>query len=335
VAVWTVKGGRHGEREERLLQRGLIGGGWEELPDLSSIDSFPALRTLLEETYPDFSKNTINSYVGQLWSLRARMQNGEFVVLPLKTSGTIAVGRITGDYEYLGDAGNDIQHVRRVEWLKTDIPRDAFDQDLLYSFGAYLTFGQVQRDLAEERVAAVLKGTQPPSVAPADKGALPDQPPPDVEAIAREQVRQYISRTYSGHDFAALIGDVLGSQGFVVTVSPPGADQGVDIMAGSAPMGLGHPRIIVQVKKGQAGVDEFRSLSGLVTRHDADYGLLVAWGGFKGTVRSEAKGDHFRMRLWDSEDVLSAIFDSYELLPDDVRSGLPLQRVWALVPESD
>jgi predicted Mrr-cat superfamily restriction endonuclease len=37
MTVWTVKGGRHGEREERLLREGLFGGGWERLPSLAAI----------------------------------------------------------------------------------------------------------------------------------------------------------------------------------------------------------------------------------------------------------------------------------------------------------
>jgi ketosteroid isomerase-like protein len=33
MAVWTVKGGRHGEREERCLELGVVGGGWEQIQD--------------------------------------------------------------------------------------------------------------------------------------------------------------------------------------------------------------------------------------------------------------------------------------------------------------
>ena len=37
MAVWTVKGGRQGERESRLLENGLLGGGWELLPSLEHV----------------------------------------------------------------------------------------------------------------------------------------------------------------------------------------------------------------------------------------------------------------------------------------------------------
>ncbi len=37
------------------------------------------------------------------------------------------------------------------------------------------------------------------------------------------------------------------------------------------------------------------------------------------------------MRLWDAEDLLTALFSIYERLPEGIRTELPLQRVWALV----
>src|SRR5687767_7927479 len=134
MAVWTVKGGRQGEREARLLQHGLLGGGWEQLPSLADVSAREELAKRYAEAYPDVAVKTASNYVGQLWSLIHRMSEGELVVLPLKTTGTIAVGRITGPYEYRTDLGEDLRHVRPVKWERDDIPRDAFDQDVLYSF---------------------------------------------------------------------------------------------------------------------------------------------------------------------------------------------------------
>lgn len=336
--VWTVKGGRHGEREERLLEHGLIGGGWERLPLLEGVTSKQDLAALYVEHLPEASDKRMANHVAQLWSLRDRMKVNELVVMPLKTTGTIAVGRISGDYEYRQDLGDDLRHCRPVRWLATDVARDAFDQDLLYSFGAFLTFAQVRRDSAEERVLAAMQGRRrPPSIRlPGDADTEELEQTPNVEALAREQVRQYISQRFVGHDLAALVAVVLKAQGFTApSVSPPGADRGVDILAGSGPMGLGSPRLAVQVKSGQAGVDEFRALRGVVEDFRADQGLLVAWGGFKGRVRTEARQAFFTIRLWDAEELLDELFSVYEQLPDDLRSELPLQRVWALVPSEE
>jgi restriction system protein len=94
-----------------------------------------------------------------------------------------------------------------------------------------------------------------------------------------------------------------------------------------------NPRVLVQVKTGQASIEDFRALRGLVGSHGADQGLLVAWGGFRGTVVTEAKRDYFLIRLWDADELLGALFDVYDELPGDVKSALPLKRVWALVPD--
>jgi restriction system protein len=335
VAVWTARGGRRGEREERLLQHGLIGGGWERLPSLAGLTSKEELAARYAEAMPDVAKQAAANYVGQLWSLVSRMQDGELVVMPLKTSGTVAVGRIRGPYEYRDDLGPDLHHVRPVQWITTDAPRDAFDQDLLYSFGAFLTFGQVRRDRAEERILWAIEGrSSPEGETDLAEEAADVADHPDVEEVAREQIRQSISQRFAGHELAALVGALLRAQGLHVQVSPPGADQGVDIRAGAGPMGLDSPRVLVQVKTGQAGIDEFRALRGLVSAQGADQGLLVAWGGFKGTVLAEAKHDYFMIRLWDAEDLLEALFLVYDRLSDDLRSELPLKRVWAAVEPS-
>lgn len=331
MAVWTVKGGRHGEREERCLEHSVIGGGWEDIPNLAEVGSKEELSALCEESAPSWSPHTRANYVAQLWSLRERMQDGELVVLPLKTSGTIAVGRIDGPYSYRDDLGSDFKHARSVEWIATDVPRDAFDQDLLYSFGAFLTIGRVQRERAEARILAALGS--PTEEAP-EEGQ--DEAPEadssiDPAQIARDQVRKHITQTIAGHDLADLVGAIFEARGFSVEVSPPGPDGGVDLFMGSGPTGRESPRVVAQVKTGQAGVDQYRSIFGLKESMNADQGLLVAWGGFKRSVKREARGQHFSMLLWDADDLIDALFDAYGSLRDDIRSRLPLKRIWVLV----
>jgi len=87
MAVWTVKAGRHGEREERCLDHGVAGGGWEQISDLTQIESKDALNDLCAREAPGWAAKTRSNYVAQLWSLRERMQQNELVVLPLKTTG--------------------------------------------------------------------------------------------------------------------------------------------------------------------------------------------------------------------------------------------------------
>jgi restriction system protein len=192
----------------------------------------------------------------------------------------------------------------------------------------------VNRDRAEERILAVVEGHSPPR---ADDEAAADsvETAPDIDALSREQVRQHISHHIAGHELAHLVAAVLTTQGLVVSESPPGPDRGVDVLAGAGPLGLDSPRLAVQVKTGTAGVDEFRALRGVMEDFRAEQGLLVAWGGFKGTARAEARHAHFSIRLWDADDVLDQLFAVYEALPGDVRSAIPLKRTWSLVLPSE
>lgn len=337
MVVWIVKGGSQGEFEESFLTQRVVGKGGN-LPDLSNVKSVADVRAIFEEFSPDATKSQVANQVGQFWSLIRRMEKGELVVVPLKTTGTIAIGRIDGEYQYRVDLAESLHHVRPVRWINTEVPRDAFDQDLLYSFGAFITVGRVQRDQAEERILAATKRQAAPALASAaegTEGAAAVEEALDVEAVAREEIRQFISAHFAGHDLARLVGDILKGHGFITTISPPGADQGVDILAGRGPIGLDSPRVVVQVKTGQAGIEEFRSLRGLVHSRAADQGMLVAWGGFKGTVRTEAKQDYFKIRLWDAENLLTALFSVYDRLPASLRSELPLHNVWALVRPSE
>lgn len=332
MAVWTVKGGRHGEREERCLDHGVIGGGWEDIPDLSSVSSKDELSSLCETSAPSWSTRTRANYVAQLWSLRERMTTEELAVLPLKTSGTIAVGRISGHYAHRDDLGSDFRHARPVDWLATDVPRDSFDQDLLYSFGAFLTIGRVHRENAEQRILKAIGAPTESPVANADEDEAPEaETSIDPAQLAREQIRQHITQTIAGHDLADLVGAIFEARGFTVLVSPPGPDGGVDLLMGSGPTGRDSPRVVAQVKTGQAGVDQYRSIFGLKESMQADQGLLVAWGGFKGHARREAQAQPFSMLLWDADDLLDALFEAYGSIRDDIRSRLPLQRMWVMV----
>lgn len=135
---------------------------------------------------------------------------------------------------------------------------------------------------------------------------------------------------------ARLVGSILRAEGYQVEISKPGADGGVDILAGTGPMGFGQPRLAVQVKSGStpADVGVLRELQGVMPRFGADHGLIVSWAGFKDSVIREARQLFFEVRLWDSGDLVAALQDNFEKLPEELQAELPLKRIWLLV-ESD
>lgn len=317
MAVWMVRAGRYGEREATALDKGIAVIGWDELPDLSQVKSREELDKLCRETYPDAKPNTITNWVGQLWAFRKRIQIGDLIVLPLKNRSVIAIGRVKGPYRYLPDMPPGSRHTRQVEWLNTDIPRNAFDKDLLYSMGVSMTVCQIQRNNAEERISAILSGTQ----LKGDKGG--GQPPDeiaDLEVYARDQIREYLGRKFKGHEFARLVNEILRAQGYLTFLSPAGSDGGVDIIAGRGQMRFDPPRLCVQVKSTEAPVDVgvLRELQGSMKNFGAQQGLLVSWGGFKNSVYTEARRLFFEVRLWDADDLVRALVENYDRLSGDL-----------------
>lgn len=254
------------------------------------------------------------------------------MALPSKIQSTIAIGKVEGHYEYRTDLGDDIHHIRKVKWMKTDIPRTDFDQDLLYSLGAAMTVCQIRRNNAEARVKAMLEGKR---IKITRRYEIEAEERIDIEQVARDQILDFIKRKFKGHDLARLVEAVIQAQGYVTQRSEPGPDGGVDILAGAGPMGFDRPRICVQVKSSSspADVTVLRSLPGTIQTFKADQRLLVSWGGFNRKVLEESRLSFFTVRLWDSSALLDEILKHYEKFPDSLQAELPLKKIWGIVLE--
>jgi len=329
MSVWLVRAGSRGEQEEGALSNNVVTISWEELPDLSKIKTKEELSELYIKTYPTAKKMEAANHVGQIWRFLHEIQKGDLVVLPLKAQSAVAIGKVIGDYEY-GKITSNIKHIRRVEWIKT-LPRSAFDQDILYSLGAFMTVCKIERNDAENRIKKVLKGEKPPSDGEGHKEEI------DIEEYARDQIIKFLNARLKGHDLARLVTAILNAQGYVTTMSPPGPDGGVDILASSGPFGFDNPRICVQVKSSLAPIDVsvLRELQGVMQKVRASQGLLVSWGGFTQRALQEARDSFFTIRLWDQGSILNEIFKCYDKFDSDLKAELPLKRIWALVKEEE
>jgi restriction system protein len=175
----------------------------------------------------------------------------------------------------------------------------------------------------------MLGGSQVPGLREHSEGL------PDLSQLAHDQIVAHIQARFSGHALATLVNAVLRAEGWLTKPSLPGADEGVDILAGRGSLGLDEPRLCVQVKSqnSPADVTIYRTLQGAMQTFNAQQGLLVCWGGFNKVVLTEARTGHFSVRLWDSGDLVEAIYRTYERLPAEVQAELPLKRGWMLVVE--
>lgn len=340
--LWLVRLGAFGEQEAHALASGELVTGWD-IDDLTPATTREAVLAQLQIAYPDEKPGTLQNWSAQLNQLRNVVAPGDLIVCPMKTTGQVAIGRVKGDYRHIGGT----HPARIVEWLRQDLPRDAVKQDLLYSMGASQTVCEISRNGAVARVEVMAtKGVDPgPSMAlpalakPKDdlETVDADQGQIDLAYLARDQIERRISAHFAGHAFTQLIAAILRAQGYQTRVSPPGADKGIDILAGQGGLGFDGPRLVVQVKSGDIVTDQptLQGLLGCIADTRAEHGLLVSWSGFTSAVRARTNELYFRVRMWGREEILNALLSVYDDLPEEIRAELPLRRVWSLVPEAE
>jgi restriction system protein len=346
TAAWVVRTGKHGERDAWALESGFTGGGWLEIPDLTPATSRDDVGRIAQTVYGTESPASVANVTGQLYALRSRIKPGDLMVLPLKTTSQIAFGRVADGYRYLSDNDPTKRHVIPVQWMRTDLPRTAVGKDLLFTLGSALTIFQATKNDAVRRLEALAAtGVDPGATTSAHegkRGALPgdgdaelDSPEwnTDIETVARDRIAAHILQRYAGHGMADIVTAILTVDGFHCITSPPGADGGIDVHAGRGPLGLDSPKLLVQVKSDQSpiGAPIVTQLHGVMGTHGADQGLLVAWGGLTRPARDALKNHHFRVRIWDADDIVDAVIRTYDRLPEAIRSGIPLKPVWILV----
>lgn len=326
----------------------MLGRRLGQVEDLSECSTREDVAHATAKAYPGASEAKLANFTGQLWALRGRIKPGDLMVMPMKTTKQIALGRVTGLYEYrASEQDGSKRHLVAVDWKRTDLPRTAVKQDLLFTLGSAMTIFSPNKNNALARLEQLLEhGTDPGQVVtplvPKQKAGQTvdttegvDEPElsPDIEEVAKDQITIRITEEFSGHGLASLVIALLEAEGMSCRQSPPGPDGGIDIVAGQGLLGLDSP-ILVQVKSGgQVGSPVVSQLQGVMSAYGASQGLLVAWGGLSKQALDVLKSHQLRIRVWEASDVVDSVLALYEKLDDDIRSRLPLKRVWMLADQ--
>lgn len=342
MSIWLFRAGKSGEYEEKFLNDNRIYLTWQNLDvDLKQYKDRTAHLQKLQEMYPTEKINTLRNWESQIYPIAHRMQKGDWVVLPSKRTSTIHIGIITGDYEYDINNGNPYYHYRDVEWFAKDIPRNNFDQDILYSFGAFMTVCKITRNDAENRIKAMKENNwKVPSVLNTVFQEADDAQSDsftNLEEAIYDAISKHIYHKFKGYKMENLIGEILRAKGFTVYHSNQGADGGKDLLASGGEMGFGSPKICVQVKTQDTPIDRptLDRLGGVMNNVQAECGLLVSWNGFKDSVERERGNQFFKIRLWDSTDIIKELFANYDKLSPVTRAEIPLKQIWILSETND
>lgn len=342
MAVWLIRAGSQGQYEQKFINENRVYVTWDGLKhDLSAMAVRDDLIAALTITDPDAKPKKLMNHASQIWPFAHAISVGDMVVLPSKNQPVIYIGEVVSDYNFEAKAEDPFYHWRSVKWLSEPVPRSHFSQDLLYSFGAFMTICRIQRNNAEARLAAMAaNGWRAETLKQAidDKQAFTtcdasdEDIETDLEALGQGRIVKLIEAKFKGHQLTRLVAAILTAQGYTCWQSPAGADGGVDILAANGPMGFGTQQICVEVKSGDGLVDRptVDKLMGAMTKFNATQGLFVAWGGFRGNVQKELASSFFRVRLWSQNDLLEQLFMHYEKLDEEIKAELPLKRIWTV-----
>jgi restriction system protein len=329
------------ERAQGDDKSGLVCIGWTRLGDLSPHDTIDKLKTHYAERMPEKSMAHIRTSAGQVFRFAHEMQVDDPIVYPIKGSRDVLIGRIAGPYEYRDDPelqAADAANVRKVEWLQR-VPRVAFSQPALNSFGAFLSVFQVDEHLPE--INEVLAGRESPpeeAVSPADDAAGSSDAVDEAEEDARDAVEEatqatkdYLLRkwTRSKQDFEEVVAGVFRALGYTATVTQATHDLGVDIVAHQDPLGVSGVVLKIEVKSGTSsiGAPAVKQLRGVLNQ--GEKGVLVSLGGFSTDARHTDQNDA-NLVLIDADRFVDLFLSSYEKLPADLRHRFPLQPVYVV-----
>ncbi|MFP3351375.1 restriction endonuclease [Pseudoalteromonas sp. SIMBA_153] len=343
MSIWLIRAGSQGQFEQKFISENRVYVTWDGLnSDLTKMRERQELIDALSINDPDAKPKKLMNHASQVWPFAHAINMGDRVILPSKIQPVIYIGKITSNYNFDKNGTDPFFHWRSVEWLPDPIPRRHFSQDLLYSFGAFMTICRIQRNNAEERINAMEANgwkaeTQRQIINQtvnylSNQDANDEEVEIDLEELGHSQIIKLIEAKFRGHNLTRLVSAILTAQGYTCWQSPEGADGGADILAGDGPMGFGAQRICVEVKSGDGLVDRptVDKLMGAMTKFNATQGLFVAWGGFKGNVQKELASSFFRVRLWTQHDLLEQLFMFYDKLEEDIKAELPLKRIWTV-----
>jgi len=262
------------------------------------------------------------------------MAVGDPVIFPVSPLGEIAIGRIDGGYERRDSdqqlAATGYPNVRRVDWLKT-VPRTAFTQPALHSFGSFLTVStsndhldEVIRVLTDQVVTVDAAPVMPESTIQGQTIANAN-----LYEAATQETEDFLMKQWqkTGAAFEHVVAAVLQALGYSATVTQASGDHGVDIIAHPDALGLQSPYIKVQVKSGTGtvGEAEVNQLKGLL--NPDEQGLFVSLGKF--STGAEAVGrSSATLTLIGPKQFVRLFLNHYDRLDPAWQAKFPLRRVF-------
>ncbi|HEU4600201.1 MAG TPA: restriction endonuclease, partial [Solirubrobacterales bacterium] len=315
--------------------------GDDIIGDLTGIDpDKEALKLRIAQARPSAKPGAIPVWAGVLLRFRFEMQPGDLVIYPYKPDSTLNFGRISSDYYY--DAEAPIHRNRRkVEWLKTGVPRAQFSKGARYEVGSAVTLFRVKTH--DQEFLDFVEGKGGPSAgvaAPAvedETAQAEDEPNAErIEEYTRDFVVETLLKELDGPRFEHFVAHLMEAMGYRTQVTPASGDGGVDVIAHRDALGLEPPIIKVQCKRvvGSIGAPDVQKLTGSLAPGGSELGLFVTLGTFSkdavhiGRTRQD-------LRLVNGNEFVDLVLEHYEKLGSEWKRILPLRHLYVVDREPE
>lgn len=324
-SLWVVRAGDNNEIAPEAEKSSAVAIGWSKVGDLRTTKTREETKARYRQAYPDHSEKLLISGASQLFRFAHEIAEGDLVLTPIKATREVLIGKIAGAYAFDPKRISlKYPHIRPVTWMRK-VSRDDFTLQARNSIGGASTVFSVTTHQGE--ILKLAEGKKPE---PTDHDRGRD-PADDLYETTKAKADELISDTISHLDpfeFQDLVAGVLKAMGFRTRVSPPGPDQGVDIVAYPDPLGFEGPRIKVQVKhrKGSAGGPDLRNF--IATLGDNENGLFVSTGGFTKDAEIEVAKGKRTITLVDRDTFVELLQEHYEKLKPEYRTMIPLKQVY-------
>lgn len=332
--LWVVHIGNNDRIALRAKEEGFVCIGWTEIGDLSYYNTREKMRAAMEKAYPNWKPRTISASYGQPFRFAHEMETEDPIVFPIRPTGEIAIGRISGPYKYAKEdpdlKENDYFNIRPVQWLKF-VSRTEFSQPALHSFGSFMSVSS-SNDYLDE-VIAVLKGESwVSSNVVGDESAEEETEGISLYETATQETEDYLLKAWQrrGSHFEEVVAAVFEAIGYTTCVTPETGDHGIDIIAHPDPLGLEKPFVKVQVKSGtgSVGEPEINQLKGCLNY--GEHGIFVSLGRYVSNAQSIARANP-NLTLIDGKRFVELFLQFYDKLDPTWRAKYPLKRVFVPV----
>ena len=257
---WMVRSGRDSVYVDNFLSEKVVAIGWPDLGELPPDIDKAKLTEIYQRAHPTDSAGSVTNGVSQIVRFRDELNVGDGIVTYDRDKRLYYVGVIAGAESWQPQKIANLPRARAVEWTQ-QVPRDALSKPTRNTLGAIQTLFSINADAVadisshvqkhgadgDENAAPIVPSTvahQTEAIEETEE--VENAPAADVLAIAVETAEQAIEERIVRLDWEKmqeLVAGVLRAMGYRTSVSPRGADQGVDIFASPDGLGLQEPRI--------------------------------------------------------------------------------------------